>query len=332
MKTNILKRAFTSVLAFCIVPGVVYLLFLMLRPAAFGQISMLTMLITQAFISAIIAWGLTFSMTAGNLDLSIGAQISVSTIVGCLLSKTYGIPGLIIGCLGTSLIIGIIKVVLMRIIRMSSMVISIAYTLVLGSLGAVLGTNQVLIIDSAYTQIGRAPWNIIITIIMGALMYYLHKYSVFGAKARAIGGNPALAESAGISQINIQSGAIMLAALYGGVASILTLSYGSGTSIEAGLDSVGTAFNALLGVFIAGVLTKYINIVFGVFAGILAMNIVSTGLVAINLETSLSSTVTGLFLLILMSASAIKDAAISEMLRREASLANQARREQKHIV
>ena len=68
-------------LAFVAIPGAVYLLFLILRPAAFGKFSMLGMLITQSFINSIIAWGLSFSMTAGNLDLSIGAQISVSTIV-----------------------------------------------------------------------------------------------------------------------------------------------------------------------------------------------------------------------------------------------------------
>ena len=74
---------------FALIPGVVYLAFLTVRPAAFGKLSMLTMLITQSYINCIIAWGLSFSMTAGNLDLSIGAQISLATIVGKKIVVAY---------------------------------------------------------------------------------------------------------------------------------------------------------------------------------------------------------------------------------------------------
>lgn len=324
---NSVKKSLMSVLAFIAIPGVVYLAFLCVRPAAFGKLSMLTMLVTQSFINSIIAWGLTFSMTAGNLDLSIGAQISVSTIVGCLLSQQLGMVGLVLGCVGTSLVIGVIKVLLMRIIRMSSMVISIAYAPILASIGGVIGGSKVLVIDSSCTVLGRAPWNLFIFLTMGAVMYYLHRYSVYGARARAVGGNPVLAESAGISTINTQSVAIMLAAIYGGAAALLSLSYGTGTSIENGLDTIGTAFQAMLGVFVAGFIAKHVNIVFGVFAGILSLNILQTGLVAINLDTNLKNSVTGIFLIILMSVTALRDAATTEKLRREASLANKIKRE-----
>mgnify|MGYP004531362299 FL=1 len=190
-----IKNRLTSVLAFVAIPGAVYLLFLILRPAAFGKFSMLGMLITQSFINSIIAWGLSFSMTAGNLDLSIGAQISVSTIVGCLLSQKIGMPGLILGCVGTSLVVGVIKVLLMRVIRMSSMVISIAYALILASIGGVIGGSEILVISTEHTILGRFPANVIFFLTMGAIMFFLQKYSVYGAKARAVGGNPVLAES-----------------------------------------------------------------------------------------------------------------------------------------
>lgn len=321
------KKHLMSVLMFLLIPGMVYLVFLIVRPVAFGKLSMLTMLITQSFINSIIAWGLTFSMTAGNLDLSIGAQISVSTIVGCLLSQKFGMAGLVLGCLGTSLVIGVIKVLLMRVIRMSSMVISIAYALILASIGGVIGGSRVLVIDSSYTILGRAPWNLIIFFVMGFIMYYLHRYSVYGAKARAVGGNPVLAESAGISMINTQSVAIMLAAFYGGVAALLSLSYGTGTSIENGLDTIGTAFQAMLGVFVAGFISKHVNIVAGVFAGILSLNILQTGLVAINLDTNLKNSVTGLFLIILMSVTELRNMSVTEKLRREANQANKLKRE-----
>lgn len=317
-----IKKGLTSLFMFALIPSVVYIIFLLMRPAAFGKFSMLTMLITQSFINSIIAWGLSFSMTAGNLDLSIGAQISVSTIVGCLLSQKYGMTGLILGCFGTSVIVGVIKVFLMRLIRMSSMVISIAYALILASLGGVIGGSEILVISTEYTVLGRFPANLIIFLIMGVLMYFLQQYSVYGSKARAVGGNPVLAESAGISTITTQSVAIMLAAVYGGIAALLSLSYGTGTSIENGLDTIGTAFQAMLGVFVAGFISKHVNIVFGIFAGILSLNILQTGLVAINFDTNLKNTITGVFLIVLMVVTELQNVSSSEKLRREASLAN----------
>lgn len=83
----------------------------------------------------------------------------------------------------------------------------------------------------------------------------------------------------------------------------------------------------MLGVFVAGFIAKHVNIVFGVFAGILSLNILQTGLVAINLDTNLKNSVTGIFLIILMSVTALRDATTTEKLRREASLANKIKRE-----
>ena len=114
----------------------------------------------------------------------------------------------------------------------------------------------------------------------------------------------------------------------GGIAALLSLSYGTGTSIENGLDTIGTAFQAMLGVFVAGFISKHVNIVFGIFAGILSLNILQTGLVAINFDTNLKSTVTGLFLIILMAVTELRNASNIEKMRREVSKANKSKREQ----
>ena len=306
-KMGSVKKFLRSLFMFVVIPGTVYLLFLLVRPASFGRVSMVGMLITQSYINTIIAWGLTFSMTAGNLDLSIGAQISLCTIVGCLLSQQYGMVGLIAGCVGTSLFVGFIKVLIMRVIQTFSTVISIAYALILASVGGVIAGNKVLVINTADATLGRFPYNLILFLILGASIFYLQKYSIYGAHARAVGGNNKLAESSGISIINVQSKAIIIAAIYGGFAALLSLSYGTGTSIENGLETISTAFQAMLGVFVAGFIAKYVNIVFGVFAGVLALNTLQTGLVAINLDTNLKNTFTGLFLIVLMAVTVFRE-------------------------
>ena len=78
----------------------------------------------------------------------------------------------------------------------------------------------------------------------------------------------------------------------------------------------------------AGFISKHVNIVFGIFVGILSLNILQTGLVAINFDTNLKSTVTGLFLIILMAVTELRNASNIEKMRREVSKANKSKREQ----
>ena len=120
----------------------------------------------------------------------------------------------------------------------------------------------------------------------------------------------------------------MLAAVYGGIAALLSLSYGTGTSIENGLDTIGTAFQAMLGVFVAGFISKQVNIVFGIFAGILSLNILQTGLVAVNFDTNLKNTITGLFLIILMAVTEMRKVSAEEKMHRDAFKANSMKRKQ----
>ena len=80
--------------------------------------------------------------------------------------------------------------------------------------------------------------------------------------------------------------------MFCGVASILSLSYGISCATQAGLESTTNSFKAMLGFYIAQqVLGKYLNIVLGTYAGVCAMMIINTGLVAINFETSMANTV-----------------------------------------
>lgn len=87
------------------------------------------------------------------------------------------------------MVVGWLKSLVLRVIRTNSLVISIAYCLLLGALGAVVAQNKSLVITSAQTILGKAPWNILIAVGLGALMFYLHKYSVFGSNCRAVGGD-----------------------------------------------------------------------------------------------------------------------------------------------
>ena len=178
-----------KIFATLIIPVVVYLLFLILRPQVFGQTSLIWTLFNQSIANIIMAWGLSFEMTAGNMDMSVGAEMILGSLVGCMFAKFLGIPGIILGALLVAFIIGSIKSVLSALINMKTLIISIAYTLILGSLGYQIVKGESVVIPSNYTTLGKFPYTLIILLAAGAVMYILNRYSVFGAHCRALGGN-----------------------------------------------------------------------------------------------------------------------------------------------
>ena len=162
------KRFAQGVFAALIIPGAVYLIFALLRPDVFWRADVVYLLFIQSIESIILGWGMSFGMISGNMDLSVAAETILGTIVAAIAAKSFGVPGLGVGALATTMVVGWLKSLVLRVIRTNSLVISIAYCLLLGALGAVVAQNKSLVITSAQTILGKAPWNILIAVGLGA--------------------------------------------------------------------------------------------------------------------------------------------------------------------
>lgn len=311
------KRFAQGVFAALIIPGAVYLIFALLRPDVFWRADVVYLLFIQSIESIILGWGMSFGMISGNMDLSVAAETILGTIVAAIAAKSFGIPGLVVGALATTMVVGWLKSLVLRVIRTNSLVISIAYCLLLGALGAVVAQNKSLVVTSAQTILGKAPWNILIAVGLGALMFYLHKYSVFGSNCRAVGGDAQLAKNAGIDKYKVYGKGFLVASFYAGFSAIISLSRGAGTAAATGLQSMTPIFSAMIGVFLGLMLTRWVNIVFGVISGILTMNIIGYGLLALSVEPDIKNTITGAFLLTIMTIMAVRERKAMEKVKRD---------------
>lgn len=312
-----LKRFAQGAFAALVIPGSMYLIFALLRPEVFLRADVVYLLFIQSIESIILGWGMSFGMISGNMDMSVAAEMVLGSIVAAIAAKAFGVPGLVVGALATTMAVGWLKSLVLRLIRSSSLVISIAYCLVLGALGAVVAQNKSLVITSAQTVLGKAPWNLVIAFALGALMYYLHKYSVFGANCRAVGGGEQLAKNAGIDKYKVYGKGFIVASFYSGFSAIISLSRGAGTAAATGLQSMTPIFSAMIGVFLGMMLTRWVNIVFGVVSGILTMNIIGYGLLTLNIEPDLKNTITGAFLLAIMTIMAVRESRALEKVKRD---------------
>ncbi len=309
------KKLLTGVFAALIIPMAVYIIFILLRPSVFFRADVIYLLLIQSLESVILGWGMSFGMISGNMDMSLGAEVTLGAIVGAIAAKYFGIPGIVIGALGTTVIVGSIKSMILRIIKTSSMVISIAYCLIIGALGSVFANGISLVITPEQTMLGQMPWNIIIFVALGTAMYYLHKYSIFGANCRAIGGNAQLSKNAGIDKYKVYGKGFLIASVYAGFSGIISLSRGAAAA--TGLQSMQPLFGAMIGVFIGMMLTKWVNVVFGIVSGIMTMNIIGYGLLSLGIQPDIKNTITGAFLITLMVVMEIRDKKAQEKTERE---------------
>ena len=312
---SFLKRVFF----FLVVPGAGSLFFSILRPQVFLSWDSLYTIALSSCIAIILAWGISFSLTAGIVDFSVASERVLGAVVGVILSRTMGIWGLIIGSLVTAVIFGILKAALNACIKVSSMVISVAYCYIIGSIGALVQGNNSMILTSDMCVLGKSPAIWIIFAACGVVIYVLQRYSVFGAHCRALGGNGKISAEAGISKGKTEGLAIFVASVFAGISGILATSYGAGTVAQTGLASMAVVFPAIIGFNIGAMLTKYINITFGCISGVLTMNILATGLVSLNIPSQLKDTATGLFLIFLLCLTTIMERRHAEALRRQAS-------------
>lgn len=304
---------------FLVVPGAVYLFFSILRPDVFLNWSSLYTIALSSCITIILAWGISFSLTAGIVDFSVAAERVLGAVIGVLLSRKLGIWGLVLGSVATAVVFGIVKAGLNAYIKVSSMVISVAYCYIIGSIGALVQGNNSMILTSDMCVLGKSPAIWIIFALCGVVIYVLQRFSVFGAQCRALGGNGKISAEAGISKGKVEGLAIFVASIFAGISGILATSYGAGTVAMTGLASMATVFPAIIGFNIGAMLSKYINITFGCISGVLTMNILATGLVSLNIPSQLKDTATGFFLIFLLCLTTIMERRHAEALRRQAS-------------
>ncbi len=314
-----MKRVLKKAIAFA-PPVVIYLIFMGLRPNTFLNGNTLLMLFIQSVLSSIIAWGISFNLTAGVLDFSVGAEVAFAGVIGAFLSKYLGVWGIIIGCFATAAVTGLFKAFIMDAIKVSSMVVSIAFTYIIASICTIIGSKVPLVVSSKDTILGRTPWLITIFIVMGTIMYLLNRFSTFGAKTRALGGNETIAVAAGINPRKVRFLTVMLASFYMAVAAIVQTSRGAGAAVTQNLQSMQSVFTSMMAFFLASVLSNYVDLSIGIISGSLCFTILETGLIAVNMPSNYKNCFVGIGLLVILSAFGIMETKQREKILKQQSL------------
>ncbi len=267
--------------------GIVFILLVMLvafsllSPVIRGQQYFLTsrnliQIAQQAAINAIIAVGMTFIITSGGIDLSVGSIVALGGVLAAMAMRDtsagpYG--GFAIAVL-VGLLCGLFNGVLITRIRLPAFIATLGTMGIFRGLALVISEGRPIygfgrdFLRIFAGDVGPFPTSVVVAAIVAVVGWFILSQTRFGKYTVAIGGNEQTTRRAGIPVNRYKLGIYSLSGLLTGVASALLLArlssgdptYGSGfeldaiaatvmggTSLEGGEGSIsGTIVGALI--------------------------------------------------------------------------------------
>ena len=122
----------TNPLKAFILPVACYLIFLILSGGTFGTPATLINNAVKSVSPILLAYGVLLLLVEGNMDMSIGASVYLTAIIGGNLGQKlgWGIGGIIIICIIVSIICCLIKAAVNYLLNISYNLLSIGFLLV----------------------------------------------------------------------------------------------------------------------------------------------------------------------------------------------------------
>jgi ribose transport system permease protein len=252
-----------------------------LRDSGFLTIdNQLNVLRQTAFVS-VMAFGMTFALSAGEIDLSIGSVVALSAMVTAILLRDMNPIVAVPAGLAVGVIVGLINGLLTTRLRVPSFLITLGTAGIVGGLSRwITDLQPVPVLDNNYTYIfgsgnvGPFPTLFLWTIAALVVAHIGFRKTTFGRQLLATGGNRIAARYSGIKTARIRIASLVIcsttAALAGllyvgrlhsarytlGETDLLTVIAAAvigGTSMAGGRGSI---IGALLGSLVMGVLNN----------------------------------------------------------------------------
>jgi ribose/xylose/arabinose/galactoside ABC-type transport system permease subunit len=229
---------------------------------------------------ALVALGEAAVVIGGGIDLSVGSTMSLVTVIGAKMMNGHSdllVPALAV-CVGTGAGIGLLNGLLVTIGQVQPIVATLATLSVVG--GTALGlapqpTGQApqTLVNITYNHVGPLPAALLIVIGGIVVAYIGMRWTRFGLRVYAVGGNRAAAVRSGIHVNRTTVLAYIWSGVFAACAGIVLLS-----RLGIGDPNSGTPFllTAVGAVAIGGVdLFGGRGSVFGVLGGALALSLVT---------------------------------------------------------
>ncbi|WP_419715126.1 ribose ABC transporter permease RbsC [Heyndrickxia oleronia] len=275
-----------------------------LNPSFLQPLNILNLL-RQVAINALIAYGMTFVILTGGIDLSVGSILALSSalMAGMMVSGLDPILAIIIGCLLGG-IMGMVNGLLITKGKMAPFIATLATMTVFRGLTLVYTDGNPItgLSDSRLFQLfGRGyflgiPVPAITMIIAFIILYIILQKTPFGRKTYAIGGNEKAALISGIKVPRVKIMIYSLAGLLSALAGAILIS-----RLDSAQPTAGTSYelDAIAAVVLGGTsLSGGRGKIFGTLIGALIIGTLNNGLNLLGVSSFYQMVVKGIVILI----------------------------------
>ncbi|UNX56453.1 ABC transporter permease [Georgenia sp. TF02-10] len=252
----------------------------------------------QAAVVAILAFGQTFVIVSGGIDLSVGSVAALSSIVTAYTATTSGLSPAVAILLGvvTGIACGFVSGALVAYGKLPAFIATLAMLSVARGLALVLSDGVPIAQPEPVAWLGRTiggwlPVPVLVMIVFGVLAWFVLNRTYSGRAMYAIGGNEEAARLSGINVGNQQLVIYSLAGLYSAVAGLVLAGRLASGQPQA---AAGYELDAIAAVVIGGAsLAGGSGRAFGTFVGALVLAVIRNGLNLLNVSSFWQQVVIG---------------------------------------
>lgn len=285
---------------------VVLFILVMVMTIATNKFLMLTNIrnvLRQISINAIIAIGMSFVITTGNIDLSVGSIVAFASIVaGKLAMANVPLPVVILISILAGALVGSINGLIIAHFKIPAFVATLAMQ------NAIKGAAYLLCeglpiagFNSAYNVLGQGyflsiPVPVYIMFIVAIIAWFVFSKTSFGRHVYFTGGNEIAARNSGINVFGIKVAAYTISGMLAGLGSVILTFRIASALPENGQGYEGDAIAATV---IGGTAMRGgYSTVYGTLVGALILGIIENGMNLLGVSEYWQMIVKGLVILL----------------------------------
>ncbi len=290
-----------GVLSISVVFVVLFIIF-SVRADAFLSSGNLVNVLRQIAPTVVVAMAMTFVITTGAIDLSIGSIVGLTAASLALLAKTGNPLVAVIATLAIGAVIGVLNGVLTAYGRLQSFIVTLAALTAVRGVALLITSGYSTPIESKFLLplgagkllgLYTATW---IAIAAVAVSWYVFAHTRFGRYTVAVGSNAESLRRSGVDIRKIQMAVLVMTGVFAGAAGIITA-----TRLASGSSNSGTMFEleVITAVVLGGTsLAGGRGSIIGSAIGALTLGIISNGLVLLKVDVYWVPIVQGVILVV----------------------------------
>jgi ribose transport system permease protein len=277
----------------------------LLRDEGFLTVSNLLNIVQETTPVTVMAIGMVFVLSAGEIDLSIGSVVAIAALLAAVVMRDHNWTLGVAAGLGAGAVVGLINGALVAYARLPSFLVTLATMgLLAGVARRMTNLRSVPVIDTTFTNLFGSgslfgiPSLVIWAALAVSLGHFVYRETRFGARLLATGDNPHAARAAGIKVDKLRLKVLILGSTCAALAGLLYLGRIQGARYTLGETDLLTVIAAAV---VGGTrLDGGTGTILGALIGSLLMGMLNNGLILMGLAVSEQMIVRGFIILVVI--------------------------------